>query len=454
MRLICSALAVLALTGAAARAAPCQQATAEAIAGRLSNARDSGVVRLYQTRHYSPLWLDDDARLSSAGRAALGLLRSSTDHGLDSSFYDLPRLNSLLPRGPASLSADERAEVDILLSGGVLRFLNDLRQGRARPSSLPRDPSAPDLVLSVARAAEADSLAQLARAMSPPFRQYELLRSALARERAALGLAPGDSAVARRVERLTLALERLRWAPRNVQGRMIVVNVPSFELLAFDTPGGSPRVELRSRVVVGTAGRNPTPLLFDEMTMVEFWPWWNVPRSILLNEILPALRRNPDYLRARGMEIVNRRDQVVGDRATPDLLNGLADGSLRVRQRPSRANALGVVKFLFPNTASVYAHDTPDRALFQRARRDFSHGCIRVEEAGSLAEWVMAREPGWTAERVQAALRGPTTRRVTLSQPIPVFIVYTTAVVRPDGTVRYFDDLYRLDGPLAAALRR
>jgi murein L,D-transpeptidase YcbB/YkuD len=234
---------------------------------------------------------------------------------------------------------------------------------------------------------------------------------------------------------------------------MIIVNIPSFELLAFDNPDSSPRLDLRSRVVVGTAERNPTPLLFDEMTMVEFWPWWNVPRSILLKEIVPGLRRNPDYLRARGMEIVNRRDEVLGDRATPELLKGLADGSLNVRQRPSRANALGVVKFLFPNAASVYAHDTPERTLFEQDRRDFSHGCIRVEEAGSLAEWVMAGEPGWTPERVRAALRGPATRRITLRQPIPVFIVYTTAVASPDGTVRYLDDLYGLDGPLAAALR-
>jgi murein L,D-transpeptidase YcbB/YkuD len=144
---------------------------------------------------------------------------------------------------------------------------------------------------------------------------------------------------------------------------------------------------------------------------------------------------------------------VVGDRGTPEILAGLADGSLSVRQRPSRTNALGVVKFLFPNTASVYAHDTPNRELFDRARRDFSHGCIRVEEAASLAEWVVADEPGWTPERVERALRGPATVRVTLRQPIPVLIFYTTAVAGPGGEMRYFDDLYGLDDRLTQRLR-
>jgi murein L,D-transpeptidase YcbB/YkuD len=454
MRATYSALVLLALTGILPDMVSGQEATTEAIAAYLATANDPDVIRLYRMRQFSPLWLDAGPRLNPAGRHALDLLRQSADHGLDSSRYDVALLNELLTRPLSDASDRERAQMDMLMTAGVLRFLRDLRQGRARPASLPPDPSAPDLVLAVTDAAAADSLIELVRAVSPPFRQYHHLQAALARERAALHATPGDTAAARRTERLELALERLRWAPRNLQGRMIIVNVPSFELLAFDTPGGSPRLELRSRVVVGTANRNPTPLLFDEMTMVEFWPWWNVPRSILLNEILPSLRRNPDYLRTRGMEIVDAREQVMGERATSELLKGLADGALSVRQRPSRANALGVVKFLFPNKASVYAHDTPDRELFERARRDFSHGCIRVEAAGSLAEWVMAQEPGWTPARVQAALRGPATRRVTLRQAIPVFIVYTTAVASPDGTVRYFDDLYGLDAPLAAALRQ
>jgi murein L,D-transpeptidase YcbB/YkuD len=441
----------LAVLPAALRA---QGATASAVEARVATLRDADAIRLYQARQYAPLWLDDAGRLNPSGRDALGLLRHAADHGLDSLLYDVSRLDDLQARLAASADPAITAETDVAVTAALLRYLRDLRQGRARPATIAKDTTAPDLATAMAQAVTADSLAALARAMAPPFRQYQLLQAALARERATRPVGVADTAGARRIERLSLALERLRWAPRITQGRMIIVNVPAFELLALDAPGGAAHAGLRSRVVVGDADRSPTPLLFETMTMVEFWPYWNVPRSIVLGEILPGLRRNPGYLQSRKMEVVNSREQVMGDLGTPELLAGLTDGRYFVRQRPSRANALGVVKFLFPNSASVYAHDTPNREYFGEARRDFSHGCIRVEEAASLAAWVLADEPDWTRDKVQAALRGPTTRRVTLRHPIPVLIVYTTAVAAPDGSVRYVDDLYGLDRPLAAALRR
>jgi murein L,D-transpeptidase YcbB/YkuD len=410
-------------------------------------------VRLYQSRDQAPLWLGEAGRLNTAGHEALWLLRHAADHGLDSLLYELPRVNDLLARLGGRHDPATASETDMAVTVALVRYLHDLRQGRARPRSIASDTTTPDLAAAVAEAVTADSIPELARAMAPPFRQYLLLQEALTRERAALAAGTADTAGADRIERLSLALERLRWAPRITHGRLVIVNVPAFELLALDTPGGAARPELRSRVVVGDADRGPTPLLFETMTTVEFWPYWNVPRSILLGEILPVLRRDPGYLRAREMEVVNAREQVMGDLGTPDILAGLTDGRYFVRQRPSRTNALGVVKFLFPNSASVYAHDTPSPEHFDRERRDFSHGCIRVEEAASLAAWVLADEPGWTRERVDAALRGPATRRVTLQHPIPVLIVYTTAIAMPDGSVRYLDDLYGLDGPLAAALR-
>jgi murein L,D-transpeptidase YcbB/YkuD len=438
------------LTAPAALAA--QQSPAVAIAEQVATSPDSDLARLYQSRQFLPFWLGDDGRLDAAGRDALSLLRHAADHGLDPSLYDEPRLSALLARATSEVNPDRRAEADVALSRGVMRYLRDLRQGHARPAWLPRD-TTDDLVAAVTRAVAGDAITALAREMAPPFRQYALLQAALRRERSALDTLPGDRETLQRIELIGIALERLRWTPRNLAGRLIIINVPSFELVALGNPADGARQELRSRAIVGSANRSPTPMLSDTMTMVEFWPYWNVPRSILLAEILPPLRRNPRYLRARAMEVVNAEGQVIGDLGAPSILAGLADGSLTVRQRPSRTNALGVVKFLFPNTAGVAAHDTPDRTLFDRERRDFSHGCVRVEEAASLAQWVMAREPGWTADRVEAALRGPTTERVTLSQPIPVLIIYTTAVASPDGEMRYFDDLYGLDSSVAKRLR-
>jgi murein L,D-transpeptidase YcbB/YkuD len=161
-----------------------------------------------------------------------------------------------------------------------------------------------------------------------------------------------------RVRQLELAMERLRRLPL-VQGeRVVVVNVPAFRLFAFDSASGSGRSALISRVVVGRAVATRTPTLFEEMRYVDFWPYWNVPRSILVNEILPTLRRRPDYLHRNDMEVLDQRGRVMGDRVSAAILEGLRAGTLRVRQRPGADNALGAVKFVFPNTAAVYIHGT------------------------------------------------------------------------------------------------
>jgi murein L,D-transpeptidase YcbB/YkuD len=192
------------------------------------------------------------------------------------------------------------------------------------------------------------------------------------------------------------------------------------------------------------------------MREVIFQPYWNVPRSILLDEILPALDKDSGYLRARNMEIV--REQ--GDSAepvadTPANVALLRQGGLRLRQRPGPENALGLVKFVFPNEEDVYLHATPAPELFSRSRRDFSHGCVRVEEPVTLAEWVLKDQPGWTRQEVLAAMAGPPSRRVALAAPIQVVLFYTTAAVMPDdGSLHFAQDIYgndaRLDGALAA----
>lgn len=153
------------------------------------------------------------------------------------------------------------------------------------------------------------------------------------------------------------------------------------------------------------------------------------------------------------MEIVGPADGLLGDDVTDDLLRRLARGELRIRQRPGESNALGLVKFVFPNAASVYLHDTPDTELFTRSRRDFSHGCIRVEDAPGLAAWVLQDQPAWGRDQTQAAMNGSTTRRVLLTRPMPVAIVYTTAVATPSGDAWFFEDIYGHDHALDEALR-
>jgi murein L,D-transpeptidase YcbB/YkuD len=197
-----------------------------------------------------------------------------------------------------------------------------------------------------------------------------------------------------RVRQIELALERLRWLPPLGRQPFVVVNIPGFRLFGFDSAGGTGAPSFSSRVVVGRALDTETPVLYELMRYIEFRPYWNVPRSILVNEILPRLGRDPEYLRRYRMEVVGPADRSLGDSVTDDVRRRLARGQLRVRQQPGPSNALGLVKFVFPNAASVYLHDTPDTELFERSRRDFSHGCIRVEDAAALAVWALRNPVG------------------------------------------------------------
>jgi L,D-transpeptidase YcbB len=134
------------------------------------------------------------------------------------------------------------------------------------------------------------------------------------------------------------------------------------------------------------------------------------------------------------------------------VISGLRSGSLMARQLPGSKNALGLVKFIFPNQYNVYLHGTPEQELFSRSRRDFSHGCIRLEDPPALAAWVLRNKPEWTMDKIKATMNGDTTVQVNLDKPIPVLILYSTAVVEPDGEVRFFDDIYGYDKSLAQVL--
>ena len=258
---------------------------------------------------------------------------------------------------------------------------------------------------------------------------------------------------AARVEQIELALERLRALPPIGRQRFVVVNIPAFQLFAFDSVGGTGAPALQMKVVTGKALDTRTPLLFEELRYVEFWPYWNVPRSILVKEMLPLLRRRPGYFRANQMEIVGSRQVVLGDAVTPQILRRLAAGELGVRQRPGPRNALGLAKFVFPNAANVYMHGTPQTELFTRTRRDFSHGCIRLEDPAALAAWVLQDQPAWSRAAIEAAMAAGVNTRVLLTRPMPVVVFYTTAVAAPDGTIRFYEDVYGHDRSLVEALR-
>jgi murein L,D-transpeptidase YcbB/YkuD len=262
-----------------------------------------------------------------------------------------------------------------------------------------------------------------------------------------------NTPLSNRVEQLELTLERWRWIPNESVQPLVVVNIPEFRLRAYNASG---KTALEMNVIVGKAYQHETPVFEEDMQYVVFRPYWNVPSSIQRSEIVPAIRRDRDYVAKKGYEVITSKGMVVtSGTISDDVLQQLRDGKLAIRQKPGPTNALGLVKLIFPNENNVYLHSTPSQQLFSQSRRDFSHGCIRVEKPAELATWALAGEPEWTLEKVRAAMQsGEDNVQVNLRKPIPVLILYGTVIVDEHGTVHFFDDLYGYDADLKAILAK
>ena len=231
-----------------------------------------------------------------------------------------------------------------------------------------------------------------------------------------------------RVQQILINMDRMRWLPnRPTSDNLIVVNIPEYVLHMYE---GNNKV-WDMVVVVGKVGHN-TMMFNGDLNQIVFSPYWNIPPSIVKNEILPAMERNPNYIASQNMEIVSN------------------SGSLpTIRQKPGPGNALGKVKFLFPNSFNIYFHDTPSKSLFERDKRAFSHGCIRLSDPFKMASYLLRNNPEWTPEKIQAAMNAGTEKYVKLEKPVPVIITYYTAWVDERGRLNFRDDIYKHDEQLA-----
>ena len=246
----------------------------------------------------------------------------------------------------------------------------------------------------------------------------------------------------RRIQQVELNLERLRWLPREFGDRYVMVNVPDFMLYAYD--GGKQVFDMR--VVVGEEYDQETPVFADTLTYVEFRPYWNVPRSIMVEEIAPKVRERKTFLQANRYEIIpasGKAEPVDPGSVDWDDVES-KDFPYRVRQTPGPGNALGLVKFMFPNRFDIYMHDTPATHLFHEHRRAFSHGCIRLEHPDRFAEFVLAGQPEGDAGRIHELMNDGDMEQVRVKKPLPVYILYLTAFMH-DGRVQYRDDVYGTD---------
>jgi L,D-transpeptidase YcbB len=227
------------------------------------------------------------------------------------------------------------------------------------------------------------------------------------------------------IRKLIINMERSRWVPIHMGHHYLVVNIPAFTVTAYDMD----TVTFRMNVVVGK-DLHPTVIFNGDLKYVVFSPYWNVPNSILKKEILPGIKKNPDYLQKHNMEWSGKT----------------------VRQKPGPSNSLGLVKFLFPNSHNIYLHDSPAKSLFGESSRAFSHGCIRLAEPEKMADYLLKNDPKWNAEKIHKAMHSLKEQYVTLQDPVEVYIGYLTAWVDNTGKLNFRKDIYNRDQRLADML--
>ena len=394
----------------------------------------------YEGRGHMPAWVDGDGTTPHM-KELVQQLQYSELHGLDSSRYPVAEFEQLREQSQTRMGTRfdvaRVPELDAKLTYAYLSYAADLIGWSTSPSDVSRtwltDPKEEDLAARLDAALASGKIRETLEELAPTHPQYKGLQSALKRER---DMPTGE------IERIKMNLERWRWAPRDLGDRYVLVNVPSYmlQVMEGDTPA------LSMRVIVGQPGTQ-TPLFSDEMTYVVFSPYWNIPTNILRDETIPRMARDPGFLERNNIEVVGTSgsDGESFDPTSIDWSDKSQTAGLRFRQRPGPDNALGLVKFIFPNHFDVYLHDTPSDKLFFREKRTLSHGCIRVENPLALAKYVLGDQPEWTEARITNAMSTSREQAVTLKEKLKVHIGYWTAWVEPDGSVTFTDDPYGID---------
>ena len=390
----------------------------------------------YASRNNLPAWIDGNKPTTRLA-TLLDALQASADHGLDPARYGTDKFQqaiALAKQNKDRIDVAQVPELDARLTYAYLRYAADLLGWSPSPKAVysnwvPAENKV-DLLENLSRAASSDNVRPVLGELAPQHPQYKGLQTALEHER----MNPTGH-----LDQIRMNLQRWRWMPRQLGDRYVFVNVPAYQMQVVE--GNDP--VLAMRVIVGDP-MHPTPLFNDEMTTVVFSPNWNVPESIIRKEMVPKLVDDPGYLERQDIQVVGTSGEAI-DAESVDWTDESAVSKLRFRQEPGPENALGLVKFLFPNPFDVYLHDTPQDSLFNKDRRALSHGCIRLENPVALAQYVLRDEPQWTSEKINNAMNAGHEQGVPLKERLPVHIGYFTAWVNADGSVTYTDDPYSLD---------
>jgi murein L,D-transpeptidase YcbB/YkuD len=366
--------------------------------------------RFYKQNGYQLAW-SDGAHARAALDGLINAIRAAEQNGLEPGDYHVDALDAARR---AALDVDKAVALDLRATYTYLHYATDLSTGTIHPEDLNPQWHASPRGLSRRDALQAglseNTVGQSLLRLAPQSPQYLGLKHQL-------GVARQKQDAAA-IEQIVMNMERWRWLPDDLGSRYLMVNIPAFRLDAIENG----RSVLDMKVVTGKKA-SPTPVLADRMTTVVFSPYWNIPQDIVQKEILPKVERDPGYLEKNHIE---------------------ADGNGNYRQLPGTGNSLGQVKFIFPNHFNVYLHDTPSQSLFERIERDFSHGCVRLDEPLKLAQYVLRDQPEWTEEKIKAAMAAGTERPVALKQQLPIYLVYFTAWEN-NGALETVPDVYGID---------
>lgn len=461
---------------------------------------------LYRANRGGYLWLQS-SRPAAPAREALAILEEAPSHGLRAEDYQLDELKELHEKIVQG-ELDFRIEYEGLMTDALLRLFRDLRPQLAMEYS-GTDDGTDLLALVLLEAVNSGHLRDFYESLLPRHSQYARLRAALSREEhAAEFAAPArigrgralrlgddgprvralrarlvssqhhlqlvgdvfdvsletavkryqvlhgleadgivgrrtqqhlDMSAAERAARIRLALARWRELPVALGNEYVHVNIPEYRLELIRD--GRPQVQMR--VVVGSKD-DPTPAFNDEIEYLVFNPYWHVPRRIALEELVPKAADTPGYLTSQNYEVLHRGELVEESSIDWAAIDDSQFG-YRIRQRPGPDNALGAVKFLFPNSMNIYLHDSPARSLYEHSVRTFSHGCIRLEDPTALAEALLGRQGEWNGDRIESTMGTGSRRQINLERPVPVYLTYITARVTESGELALFQDVYDRD---------
>jgi murein L,D-transpeptidase YcbB/YkuD len=366
--------------------------------------------RFYKQNGYQLAW-SDGKRPGRALDALIAAVHAADQDGLDAAEYHADEIDAAR-RAP--LDAGKAIDLDVRATYTYLRYAADLSLGTIDPEDLNPEWHAATRTVYLRNALRSgldqNNIGQSLAAVAPHSPQYLGLKHQLV-----LARQKQDAAA---TESIVMNMERWRWLPDELGSRYLMVNIPAFQLDAIEDG----KSVLEMKVVTGKKD-SQTPVLADRMTTVVFSPYWNIPQDIVQKEILPKVAKDPAYLDKNNME---------------------ADDKGNYRQRPGKGNSLGQVKFLFPNHYNVYLHDTPAQSLFERIERDFSHGCVRLDQPMTLAQYVLRDQPEWTEEKIAVAMQAGTEKAVALKQPLPIYLVYFTAW-EDHGVLKTVPDVYGID---------